>query len=294
MYVFQPCLRPNTALTHVFKEMPDLSRPPPDLRNSPAGAPKAAKETSMRMSVVGCGDAWATNGRNHTCFRLDFAGQCVLVDFGATAIAAWNRMGFDPRDVDAICVSHLHGDHFGGIPFFLLQNQYHVQRDHPLTIFGPPGTRSRLQQAIDTLYPGFGAKTWRFEWSVIELEPGANFAMPGWSLDTIAVVHSCGDSPATGIRITAGDKIFAYSGDTEWTPALIGLAAKADLFVVECSSGSQATPGHIDWPTLDANLHKLDAKQVAITHMSESAQARSREIARSGAIVLEDGLILDV
>ena len=116
----------------------------------------------MKLTIVGCGDAWGTNGRSHTCFRLDADGRCVLVDFGASAIVAWHRMGFDLLDIDAVVISHLHGDHFGGLPFLLLQSQFEVRRTQPLLIVGPPGLRARLEQAIEVFFPGIPVHGWRF------------------------------------------------------------------------------------------------------------------------------------
>ena len=246
----------------------------------------------MKVTVVGCGDAWGTQGRNHTCFRVDAEGKCVLVDFGASAIVAFNRMGYDPRDVDAIVLSHLHGDHFGGVPFFLFQCQFETQRGKPLTIYGPPGSAARIQQALEVFYPG--ERQWRFAFDIVEVEPGKPVSMPNLGeLQSVAVEHSSG-ALSTGVKLTIAGKTFAYSGDTQWTPALIELARDADLFIVECYSGNKPVPGHIDWPTLEANLSKLRARRIALTHMGESALARQREMSRSGVTLLEDGLVLEV
>jgi ribonuclease BN (tRNA processing enzyme) len=42
-----------------------------------------------------------------------------------------------------VFVSHLHGDHFGGLPFLILDGQF-SGRTEPLTVAGPPGTADRL------------------------------------------------------------------------------------------------------------------------------------------------------
>ena len=94
----------------------------------------------MKVTIVGCGDAFGSGGRSHTCFRLDAAGRTLLVDFGAGAIIAWNEAGFATSDIDAVVVSHLHGDHFGGLPFLLLQCQFVERRCKPLVLLGPPGS----------------------------------------------------------------------------------------------------------------------------------------------------------
>ncbi len=265
-----------------FERRPDLSY-----------AGYALDDIMMKMTVIGCGDAWGSNGRSHTCFRLDTSGGCLLVDFGASAIVAWNRMGFDLREIDAIVISHLHGDHFGGLPFLLLQSQFEIRRTAPLAIYGPPGLRTRLDQALEVFFPGVAGRGWRFPLEIHEIEPGAPAEVLGLSLKTAQVVHASG-APSTAIRLSGRGKTFAYSGDTEWTPALTGIAEGADLFIVECYSGDRPVTGHVNWPTLEANLGVLKAKRVAVSHMSDSSLARAREMSRAGVIVLDDGLVIDL
>ncbi len=247
----------------------------------------------MKLTIVGCGDAWGTNGRSHTCFRLDAGGRCVLVDFGASAIVAWHKMGFDLLHIDAVVISHLHGDHFGGLPFLLLQSQFEVRRTQPLLIVGPPGLRARLEQAIEVFFPGIPIHGWRFDWRVEEIEPGSRMDVAGLALETTRVVHQSG-GPSTGVRLAGGGKTFAYSGDSEWTPALSQIAAGADFFIVECYSGGRSVPGHLSWPELRAHLPDLKAKRIAVTHMSDSSLARTGEFEASGVIVLDDGLVFDI
>src|SRR4051794_21981371 len=207
----------------------------------------------MKVTIVGCGDAWGTGGRIHTCFRVDLGGHCVLVDFGASALVGCNRLGLDLDAVEAIVLSHLHGDHFGGLPFLLLGSQFEFKRTRPLEIVGPPGTRARLDTLNETLFPGMSTLEWRFPWTVTEIAPGTPAEVAGLKLTTAQVIHGSG-APSTAVRLSDGRKTFAYSGDTEWTDSLVPIARGADLFIIECYSGDKPVPGHIDWATLSDRL----------------------------------------
>ncbi|MDT7697071.1 MAG: hypothetical protein QOI75_6438 [Pseudonocardiales bacterium] len=110
----------------------------------------------MRLTVVGSGDAFGSGGRFQTCIAVsaDPTGPPrVLVDCGATSLTAMRQQRLDPNDIDTVLVSHLHGDHFGGLPFLVLDGQFR-RRTEDLTVVGPVGTGTRLEQAMEALYPG--------------------------------------------------------------------------------------------------------------------------------------------
>ena len=247
----------------------------------------------MKLTIVGSGDAFGSGGRSHTCFRLDADGLCVAVDFGASAIVGWKKLGFGANDVDAIVISHLHGDHFGGLPFLLLDCQFVARRKKPLVIAGPPGLRNRLEMAMEAFFPGAIANRWTFPWEVREVVPGEPVDLLGFHLETLEVIHPSG-APATGIRLTRNGKTFSYSGDTGWTPALDRIAANADVFMCECYSGSVAVPNHIDWPSLKAHLTQFTSKRLVLTHMNEDALSRANEIEALGVGLAHDGLVIDL
>ena len=99
----------------------------------------------------------------------------------------------------------------------------------------------------------------------------------GLTLETFDVIHSPGSMP-TGIRLSDGKHIFAYSGDTAWTETLNDIAADADLFLCECSSGDEPVPYHLHWPLLKGKLKGFNAKRIAVTHMGPSAIAKIPEM----------------
>lgn len=247
----------------------------------------------MRVTFVGTGDAFNSGARAHTCFRLDSGGCTLVVDFGASALSAWRKLGLELCDIDAIALSHLHGDHFGALPFILLDYQFVSRCKQPLVIAGPPGTEARLHAAMEALFPSSTTNKWRFDWSVNEIAPGEPACLAGFEIVSTEVLHPSG-APSTALRVAKEGKLFAYSGDTAWSDRLFDVAAGADLFVVECSSGEAPLPYHLDWPTLKSNLPRLKAKRIAVTHMGQSALARSAEMKAAGVHVTYDGEIVDI
>src|SRR3954452_6536640 len=127
----------------------------------------------MNLTFIGSGDAFGNGGRVQTCFLLEQAGlDSVLIDCGATSLTALKAAGKEPNEVTTVLLTHLHGDHFGGIPFLVLDGQFR-RRDRPLVVAGPPGTRERVEAAMELLFPGSVDARRRFALEFLELPDGA-------------------------------------------------------------------------------------------------------------------------
>jgi ribonuclease BN (tRNA processing enzyme) len=179
----------------------------------------SSESAGIVVTFAGSGDAFGSRGRLQACIHIRRPGPDapVLVDCGATSLAALMRCG-DPGQIEAVVVSHLHGDHFGGLPFLILDGQF-SRRTAPLTVIGPPGTRSRLDTAMECMFPGSAAVQRRFHVHVVELEPGFSASAAGVQAAAREAAHPSG-APALALRLVMNGKIIACTGDTEWTDAL--------------------------------------------------------------------------
>jgi ribonuclease BN (tRNA processing enzyme) len=220
-----------------------------------------------RVRFLGSGDAFGSGGRLQTCIALEFPSARLLLDCGASSLIAIKREGMDPAAIEAILATHLHGDHFGGIPFFVLDAQF-SRRAAPLTIAGPPGIEARVRQSMETLFPGSSRTRQRFPIRFIELAEGEGAAVGAASVTAFAVVHASG-APAYALRVACDGRAVAYSGDTEWTPALLHAAAGADLFICEAYYYEKRVPFHLDYQTLRAHRDELACRRLILTHMSQ-------------------------
>src|SRR5437773_12452692 len=103
----------------------------------------------MKLTIVGCGDAFGSGGRLQTCYHVEAASSCFLIDCGATALIGLSKFGLDANGVGTIFISHLHGDHFAGLVWWLVHAQHVAKRTQPLTIVGPEGVRARVAAAAE-------------------------------------------------------------------------------------------------------------------------------------------------
>jgi len=247
----------------------------------------------MKITIVGSGDAFGSGGRFNTCFRIETLGRDLLLDCGASSLPALKAQGADPNAIDGVLLSHLHGDHFGGVVFLVMDGHFLSRRSRPLLIGGPPGTRARLDAALEIFFPRSTTIAWRFPWHVIEIVPGTPAEFLGLSVHTVEVVHQSG-APSTAVRISDGSRVLVYSGDTEWTDALISVATGADLFIVECYEHSRAIAGHMNWTKLSEKLSALGARKIMVTHMNPSMLAKTEEVRASGVLIASDGMVLEL
>lgn len=244
----------------------------------------------MRLQFLGCGDAFGSGGRFNTCFHVSAGESAFLIDCGASSMVAMRKFGVDPNRIATVFLSHLHGDHFGGLPFMILDAQLISRRSAPLTIAGPPGLAERLRATMEALFPGSSTVARKFALEIRELTPGERQVVNGVTITPFEARHSAG-APPFAPRLEWGGKVIAYSGDTEWTEALIPAGRGADLFISECSSYDRKVRHHLDWQTLRPRLQEIGAKRVILTHFNPDMLARLGEI---GCETAEDGKIVEL
>ncbi|WP_422000464.1 MBL fold metallo-hydrolase [Reyranella sp.] len=245
----------------------------------------------MRLTFLGSGDAFGSGGRFNTCFHLERAAHGnVLIDCGASSMVAIRRGGVDPNAVSTVLVSHLHGDHFAGLPFFLLDAQLVSRRTAPLTLAGPPGFEQRLMVVMEAMFAGSTRVGRRFALEIRELALHERAEMNGLAVTPFRMEHYSG-APSYALRVEAEGKVLTYSGDTEWVDELVPAARGADLFICEAYFYDKVMKYHLDYATLARRLPEIGAKRTIVTHMSAELLGRQDEIALEAA---HDGLTVEV
>ncbi|MBK0383688.1 MBL fold metallo-hydrolase [Pedobacter sp. SD-b] len=223
----------------------------------------------MKLTIIGAGDAFGSGGNFNTCFHLQANKINLLIDCGATSLVGLKKQHLEPADLDYILISHLHGDHFGGLPFIILDFT-RKKRTKALTIIGPPSIEAKTLLLLDVLYPDLIDKIDRNLLEFIEFESNQKQDLHDFKLQTFEVIHSPPSFP-NALKLFIDDKIIAFSGDTEWTNNLIPLADEADLLICECNGFKTIGKGHLNYQTIIKNQHLLNAKQIILNHLGDEA-----------------------
>ncbi|MFL6791082.1 MAG: MBL fold metallo-hydrolase [Bradyrhizobium sp.] len=244
----------------------------------------------MQLRFVGCGDAFGSGGRANTCFHVQGERINFLIDCGASSLPALKRLDIARDDIELILITHFHGDHFGGLPFFLLDAQF-SRRTRPLVIAGPKGIETRLAQLMEALFEHSSRTKQRFELSVVALAPEQSQTFGAVTVTPYPVVHGESGGPFLGYRVEAEGRAIAYTGDTEWTETLIPLARGADLFISEAYTYDRIVKNHLSLKTLEPRLPEINAKRLILTHMSDDMLGRLGSLAYTAA---DDGMVVEL
>jgi len=244
----------------------------------------------MHLQFVGSGDAFGSGGRLNTCFHVVGARANFLIDCGASSLIGLKRLGIDRDAIDTILVSHFHGDHFGGIPYFVLDAHF-GKRARPLVLAGPAGIEGWYLRALEAAFEHFSTIKLAFDLQIVTLPERAATALGPLRVTPFPVVHGNSGGPFFAYRIEVEDRIIAYSGDTEWTDTLIEAARGADLFVTECYAYDKPIRYHLSLKAIEQNLARLGARRLVLTHMSDAMLAQVGKLAHETA---SDGLRVEL
>ncbi len=224
----------------------------------------------IRLTFLGTGNAFSDGGRSHACILVRATEGTILLDCGGTAFSPL-RAACDPSEIDAVAITHLHGDHFGGLPYLAMQQKY-APRTRPLPVGGPPSLERRTMDATRALYADFFATPLPYELRFLVLDATSTRLGPA-EVSAHRVDH-VPDSEPHGLRVRIGGKLIAYSGDARWSQALPPLADGADLFVCETTTFAQPDPVHLSHRELVAHRGELRCGRVVATHLGAESIER--------------------
>jgi ribonuclease BN (tRNA processing enzyme) len=242
----------------------------------------------MKLHILGCGDAFGSGGRQQSSYLIDAEDRLFLLDCGPTALLAMKRAGFEPQRLNAILISHLHGDHFAGLPFFIIDYLYRNPRQDPLLVAGPPGTESRVRQLFSLMY-GTGTTETELPLEFQVLYPERPAQVSDLEVFPFRVPHQT-QLVSLGLKIRYRGKQLLFSGDSLWTESFIEQARGVDLFLCECSFYREQSGMHVNYQALQPALSRLQCRQLILTHLGEEMLAHRQELTVTSA---EDGMTIE-
>lgn len=115
---------------------------------------------------LGTASALPSAGRHLSSFALQRAGRVLLFDCGEGTLYRLAEAGLRRSRIEAIFISHFHGDHFFGLPG-LVTTMALLGREAPLTVVAPAGL-----EAFFRAVPGLRPEGLPFELRLVEVPEG--------------------------------------------------------------------------------------------------------------------------
>ncbi|HVN88376.1 MAG TPA: MBL fold metallo-hydrolase [Candidatus Binataceae bacterium] len=234
----------------------------------------------VELSFLGTGDAFANGGRFQSGYILEANNYRILMEAGPTSLCAMKKMKVDPASFDLILISHLHGDHYGGLPFLILEYLYESQPKKLITIAGPRRLEARTWRLFNTMFPNTRGDLARLrnKLKFVVLEPDDNKRIGPVRVQTIRTPHMRREA-SLALRIVFDSKTVVFSGDSGWSDHLVDFAAGADLFLCECTYFESAhLDFHMNYPQLQERRERFDVGRMILTHVGGEVLRRANEI----------------
>ncbi|MCJ7827069.1 MAG: MBL fold metallo-hydrolase [Demequinaceae bacterium] len=225
----------------------------------------------MRIRIVGCSGSVPGPASSGSCYLVeadDASGRTwrIILDLGAGALGPLQRW-CDPREVDAIALSHLHADHCADLAALHVYLSHHPEGSSgPIAVYGPFGTSSRVEQLR-------GATEASSVLDVRVWQAGGEVTIGPLVVRAEAVEHG---SPAYALRVSGpkedlgGDSVVAYSGDADECVGLDRVAEGADVFLCEASylEAHRAARGvHLTGRRAGAVAERAGVARLVLTHV---------------------------
>ena len=161
----------------------------------------------MKLTVLGCSGTFPGPDSACSSYVVEHDGFRLLIDVGNGALGSLQQhMGL--LDINAVLVSHLHGDHCLDLVAYSYALRYHPTGPLPrMPVYGPVATRHRLCGAFDDWPSRRPVRRLRLSAASVPARARSARSTSSWTGCAIRL-------RAYGMRIRAGGRTFTYSGDT--------------------------------------------------------------------------------
>jgi ribonuclease BN (tRNA processing enzyme) len=251
----------------------------------------------MRLTVLGCSGSVAMDGAAASGYLLRFGDARLVLDLGNGTLSQLG-LHVDPFHVDALVFSHLHADHCADFPALTVYRRYHPDPPYDptvrrLPVHAPGGAAERfaLMYAPCAEERAYTDLSDVHEFHAFTDDP---IRVGPFTLAAVPVAHPC---PAYGLRVSAGGRTLAYTGDTGPVATLRTLADGADAVLAEASwTDAHDRPNDVHLSGVQAGelAASADTGRLLLTHIApwtsaEAVVAEAREVFPGEVLAVRQG-----
>ncbi len=275
------------------------------------------------VTILGSGAALPTGRRRCSAQVVNINGFKMLLDCAEGTQDRIRQHHLKLQSLGTILISHLHGDHFFGLPG-LLSTMHLCGRTEPVTVVAPKGARQVIETTFDLTGNHIG---YPIDFVEMDFAEGLHrvFESPRCTVDAFPILHSV---PTYGFRITevprsgerrveSGERrvengertlrsprVYTYCCDTEYNESLVPYMQGADLLCLECTFADDLADlarqrQHLTAGQAGQLAAQAQPKQLLLTHISARYHEPDLLLAQATAhfpdtTVASDGLVVEV
>lgn len=252
----------------------------------------------MECLILGSGSSYNESGRETTMLAVMIAEEIILVDCGGNAIAALQRAGRSPTNVQCLMITHAHPDHVTGFPL-LIQQLWLSGRRTPFPVYGPASALHVARHLLACFDTSGWEGLFPINWHPIPPVPFTPVTEGnGWQLLATPGEHS---QPVIGLRWEMDEHgmSLTYSSDTAPTPQMVEFARGTDLLVHEATG---AYPGHSSLEEALMVARDANVRTLCLVHLPRHERDIANEIRRVQkrlgtdieVLIGRDGLVIPI
>ena len=246
----------------------------------------------VEVELLGSGNAFLPSGRHHSFLIID---KHIIIDCPPTALSSLRRARISPADIDTILITHVHGDHVFGFPFFILERKYISDRDglKPLTVAGSPIVKERLSELCKLAYPG------SLDDILQEIIWVDTPQLQDWDTERFEVVHQPAVEPHGWMLTHSDGWSMLHSGDSGPCEELWTRIGRCSFAVVEMGVPEYVqTKEHHKPSDIEKLAAKFPSTHILLTHtyIDSDYQILTTDIPQFPSNVThgEDGMIFTI
>jgi ribonuclease BN (tRNA processing enzyme) len=217
----------------------------------------------VKLTVIGCAGTFPGPDSACSSYLLEHDGFRLLIDAGNGSTGTLQRVT-GVLGIDAVLISHLHGDHYLDLVTYTYARRYHPSgRPECLPVHGPSDIQTHVAGAFGRPVDELLAEVYDFR----PIAGPGSFEIGPFSFAVDRVNHPV---ETYGMRISDGNHTMAYSADTGACDELVELARGADLFLCEASylEGDRNPPDvHLTGKEAGEHAARADVDRLLLTHL---------------------------
>lgn len=221
----------------------------------------------LNMLFLGSGSAFTVGDNNYQSnMILNLNGKNLLVDCGTDIRFSMYEQGLSFNDIDAVYISHLHGDHAGGLEWLGFCRRFYSKKSKPILYIGNKlieslwakvlsGSMSCLQDECSSLDTYF---------NVSAIEEGGNFLWQDINFQLIRTIHTKNNKALNfsyGLLFQYGKNKIFYTTDTVFLADFyLNEYLAADIIFHDCETMPEKSGVHSNYKDLNTLPENIKSK----------------------------------